>query len=194
MCDIPHHDSPTLNVTEEGNYQCRNTPYNLDLQQFQVTSTESYGELTIFNAADCGGDNQTVLGMPYCTTVPNGWGRILSYRVWLEGACGADSIGLCPGIDGGRRGIDDHKRAPEPSKSTGRLLPPDIRTWTGLVTTETRTISETVNGIAMKFTEILKGPVHISSTSTGVVARSKFTTTKVTAPAASVGVAATVSF
>lgn len=94
----------------------------------------------------------------------------------------------------GRQGINNHKRALEPSKSTSRRLHPDMRTWTGPVTTETRTVLETVNGIAMKLTETLKGPAHISSTSAGVVNRGKFTTTKVTAPAASVGVAATVSF
>ena len=119
MCqpDLPN-AKVLLSVTDEGTYQCRNIPHHLDIQQFQVTYMNSqteghdpnYGELSVFNAPNCGGDDRTVTGLPYCTTMPQGWGRILSYRVWLEGACG-DSIGPCSQAGAKKRGIDQ-ARAP----------------------------------------------------------------------------------
>lgn len=180
MCDVPFHGYATLNVSEEGNYQCRNTPYNLNLQQFQVQYMVGqiedhdlhYGELSIFNATDCKGDNQTVLGLPYCTTVPSGWGRILSYRVWLEGGCGPNTISPCPDGNGVNTGFNtgsfkDHKRTAGPSTTK----PVGIRRlgWlTGSLTTQTHPASLTPGGHSYTFIGTQTRP---APNSTGLAAR-----------------------
>jgi hypothetical protein len=214
MCDLPIPGYPTVNVNDGGTFECRNTPKYLNLQQFLVTymnsldhdHSQTNGGLVICNAAGCTGRNQTVSGKPFYTTVATGWGRILSYRVWLDGAC-SESIGPCDitapetppkrGINSGNINAEDHRRAPEPSKITGittgevfSITFPGI--YTGLVSVDfLSTTTETHKGVVETISE--QGSVLLgssSSTHTGVHSRSKITS-KVPASAAST---ATVSF